>query len=98
MRISENSNAHTSHGPLPQFSYIIIRVGRGTSYGEGTDPAPTMSLAWARENDQTLELGEHCGDPCPSVCSGGVDLGILGDGTHDEQSKRVIETCDTSAV
>ncbi|KAJ7084947.1 hypothetical protein C8R44DRAFT_894055 [Mycena epipterygia] len=80
------------------FSYIIIRVGRGTSYGEATGAAPTMSLAWARENNQTFELSGHCDDPCLSVCSGGVELGLQGDGIHNEQSKRDIETCDAAAV
>ncbi|KAJ6616753.1 hypothetical protein B0H10DRAFT_2036190 [Mycena sp. CBHHK59/15] len=42
------------------FSYIIIRVSRGTSYGDSTANAATMSLSGERENDQTFELSQGC--------------------------------------
>ncbi|KAJ7479333.1 hypothetical protein B0H11DRAFT_2233764 [Mycena galericulata] len=52
------------------FSYIIIRVGRGTSYGEASQSLPTMSVNRGQSNIQTFELSAPAGNPLPSCRSG----------------------------
>jgi hypothetical protein len=43
---------------IPQFSYIIIRVSRGTSYGESTVNGTTTSLGRYRPNNRPFDSGQ----------------------------------------
>ncbi|KAJ7479343.1 hypothetical protein B0H11DRAFT_2423486 [Mycena galericulata] len=49
------------------FSYIIIRVGRGTSYSEASQSLPTMSFNRGQSNTQTFELSDSAGNPPPEL-------------------------------
>ncbi|KAJ7435896.1 hypothetical protein B0H11DRAFT_2256685 [Mycena galericulata] len=49
------------------FSYIIIRVGRGTSYSEASQSLPTMSFNRGQSNTQTFELSDSARNPPPEL-------------------------------